>query len=70
MNQIPLFRLENRDVRLASTGNSLVSKIEGLLTDFAEKNKVGIIIRGLRVVSDFEYEFHRINTTVIHVSLI
>ena len=27
------------------------------MIDFAEKNKASYIIRGLRVVSDFEYEF-------------
>ena len=30
---------------------------EGLLVDYAEKVGAGIIIRGLRAVSDFEYEF-------------
>ena len=29
----------------------------GLLVDFARENEVKIIIRGLRAVSDFEYEF-------------
>ena len=31
--------------------------ISGLLTDYAKKNNVTCIIRGLRAVSDFEYEF-------------
>ncbi len=30
---------------------------QGLLVDFAAKNGASIIIRGLRAVSDFEYEF-------------
>jgi pantetheine-phosphate adenylyltransferase len=30
---------------------------DGLLVDFARDNNVHIIIRGLRAVSDFEYEF-------------
>ena len=34
-----------------------IKSINGLLTDFAEKNKAACIIRGLRAVSDFEYEF-------------
>ena len=34
-----------------------IKQIKGLLTDFANKNKVNSIIRGLRAVSDFEYEF-------------
>ncbi len=32
-------------------------KLEGLLVDFARKKKAKVIIRGLRAVSDFEYEF-------------
>ena len=31
--------------------------MNGLLTDFAKINKATCIIRGLRAVSDFEYEF-------------
>ena len=35
----------------------LVVKFQGLLVDFAKKENAAIIIRGLRAVSDFEYEF-------------
>ena len=34
-----------------------IENIDGLLTDFAKKNKATCIIRGLRAVSDFDYEF-------------
>ena len=34
-----------------------VTTINGLLTDYASKNNATCIIRGLRAVSDFEYEF-------------
>jgi len=34
-----------------------VEKLEGLLVNFARKKKAKVIIRGLRAVSDFEYEF-------------
>ena len=40
---------------------------EGLLVDYAERKQARVIIRGLRAVSDFEYEFqmammnHRLN---------
>jgi pantetheine-phosphate adenylyltransferase len=34
-----------------------VAKFEGLLVDFAQKNNATVIVRGLRAVSDFEYEF-------------
>jgi pantetheine-phosphate adenylyltransferase len=35
----------------------IVTDFTGLLVDFAKSNDVRIIIRGLRAVSDFEYEF-------------
>jgi len=34
-----------------------VESFTGLLTDFARQQNVNFIIRGLRAVSDFEYEF-------------
>ncbi|MGA2585701.1 MAG: pantetheine-phosphate adenylyltransferase [Candidatus Aminicenantales bacterium] len=34
-----------------------VQAFHGLLVEFAKKNKALIVIRGLRAVSDFEYEF-------------
>lgn len=37
--------------------NVEVKSFHGLLVDFARKNQAGIVMRGLRAVSDFEYEF-------------
>ena len=37
--------------------NVEVTSFDGLLVDFANKNNAQIILRGLRAVSDFEYEF-------------
>ena len=34
-----------------------VRRFDGLLADFARSNGAGLILRGLRAVSDFEYEF-------------
>jgi pantetheine-phosphate adenylyltransferase len=34
-----------------------VKAFDGLLVDFAKTNKAAVVIRGLRAVSDFEYEF-------------
>lgn len=34
-----------------------VKAFHGLLVEFAKKNNVKIVIRGLRAISDFEYEF-------------
>ena len=37
--------------------NVRIMKFNGLMVDFAKKNGASIILRGLRAVSDFEYEF-------------
>jgi len=42
---------------LATESNLTVEPFQGLLVDYAKKNGIGIIIRGLRFISDFEYEF-------------
>ncbi len=43
---------------LADTGGKAVAdSFTGLLVDYCEKVGAGVIIRGLRAVSDFEYEF-------------
>ena len=56
-----VFSLEER-IELAKKSLSNISNIEvigfsGLLVDFAKKLDAKVILRGLRVVSDFEYEF-------------
>ena len=57
----PVFSLEER-IGLAQTvlsdyDNVEICGFDGLLVDFAHEKKANIIIRGLRAVSDFEYEF-------------
>lgn len=57
----PLFTLEER-TQIASEifkkwSNVKVVGFDTLLTDFAKKHGVNIILRGLRAVSDFDYEF-------------
>ena len=42
---------------LADLPNVEVTKFKGLLVDFAKAQKAQAIIRGLRAVSDFEFEF-------------
>ena len=37
--------------------NVRVEGFSGLLKDFVRKNNARVIVRGLRAVSDFEYEF-------------
>jgi pantetheine-phosphate adenylyltransferase len=57
----PLFTLEERVafVRAAVGGDSRVDvqQFNGLLVDFARTVGANLIIRGLRAVADFEYEF-------------
>jgi pantetheine-phosphate adenylyltransferase len=56
----PLFSLEERValIKQAVTDKRVeVQSFEGLLAEFAKKAGAAVIIRGLRAVSDFEYEF-------------
>ncbi len=39
----------------------LVLALEGLLVDFAQRHDAKIILRGVRAVSDFDYEFQMAN---------
>ena len=41
----------------ASESRLTVEPFSGLLVDYAKARGIGIIIRGLRFISDFEYEF-------------
>ena len=56
----PMFTLEERVAMLKETcsgmpGVSVVS-FRGLLVDFARAQGAGVIVKGLRAVSDYEYE--------------
>ena len=64
----PLFSVEERTQivadevqRINNTNNVpypvLVKNFSGLLTDFADIQCANVVIRGLRAVADFEYEF-------------
>ncbi len=59
--KVPAFSLENRVELatrvLANINNVTVCGFDGLLIKFAKESDIQIIIRGLRAVSDFEYEF-------------
>ncbi|BDY03085.1 pantetheine-phosphate adenylyltransferase [Ferrimonas sp. YFM] len=57
----PLFDLEKR-VELAQAVTADMDNVEiqgftGLLVDFAKDQNADVLIRGLRAVADFEYEF-------------
>lgn len=57
----PLFSLSERlalvTKAVAHLPNVTVETFDGLLVDFVEKRKGQAVIRGLRAVSDFEFEF-------------
>lgn len=60
-NKRPFFALEERiEIAREVLGhypNVRVEGFSGLLKDFVRKNGARVIVRGLRAVSDFEYEF-------------
>ena len=61
----PMFSLSER-VSMATSVLSDIENIEvceysGLTVDFAVENDIGVIVRGLRAVSDFEYELQLAN---------
>jgi pantetheine-phosphate adenylyltransferase len=50
-------RIEMITVSLKDFSNIEVDSFDGLLVDYAEKRNAQAILRGMRAVSDFEYEF-------------
>ena len=57
----PLFTMEER-VEIARAvfrdqPNVEIDTFDGLLVDYVERRKAQVIVRGLRAVSDFEFEF-------------
>ncbi len=60
-NKKPLFSLAERrsliEQSVADLGNVEVDAFEGLLVKYVEKQKGNAVIRGLRAVSDFEFEY-------------
>lgn len=75
----PLFSLEERLKMLKESTKGLkrirVEAFDGLVIEFARKKKVNVLIRGLRMISDFEYELQmaltnrRLNETIETVFL-
>jgi pantetheine-phosphate adenylyltransferase len=61
----PLFSLEERIALaravLADVPNVEVAGYAGLTVEFARANDLSIVLRGLRAVSDFEFEFQLAN---------
>lgn len=57
----PMFSVEERMEMIRTVTKDMpnveVASFEGLLVDFAKANGAQVIIKGLRTVADFEYEF-------------
>jgi len=57
----PLFstneRIDMIQEVFADYENTRVQAFHGLLVEFAKKNNAKVVIRGLRAITDFEYEF-------------
>ena len=60
-NKKPLFTSEERAQMIRESVDGLpnvsVDTFSGLLVDFVKQNNAAVIIKGLRTVADFEYEF-------------
>lgn len=59
-NKQPLFSVEERVELLRKTCGSMenveIDSFSGLLIEYAKSRNVNVIVKGLRAVSDFEYE--------------
>ncbi len=57
----PLFSVEERlemiENAVKNFSNVTIEKFDGLLVNYALSKNASVIIRGLRAISDFEYEF-------------
>lgn len=50
-------RIDMAQQALGDVKNLTITGFTGLLTDFVQAQKASVVLRGLRAVSDFEYEF-------------
>lgn len=68
-SKTPLFSVEERVNMLRSVTaqitNVEVQSFDGLLVDFVRKNGANVIVRGLRAITDFEYELQLSQTNRI-----
>jgi pantetheine-phosphate adenylyltransferase len=60
-HKTPFFSLKRRielaESQIGHLKNISIVGFSNLLVDFVQENNAGVIVRGLRAVSDFEYEF-------------
>ena len=57
----PLFSVEER-VKILAKATKDIPNVEGLSVNFARENHAQVIVRGLRAVTDFEYELQMAQT--------
>lgn len=61
VKKAPLFDIKARVEMLKETTKGIkgvsVEEFDGLVIEFARKKKSKVLLRGLRMISDFEYEF-------------
>ena len=50
-------RIEMLQATAGNLSNVKIERFEGLLVDYLQQRNIFVILRGLRAVSDFEYEF-------------
>ena len=55
--RVELVRAETAPIAQRTGTEIVVTSFSGLLVDFAHSVRAGVIVRGLRAVSDFDYEF-------------
>ena len=77
--KMPLFSVEERVKMLKEVTKDIpnvrIYPFDGLLIDFAAKMEAGVVIRGLRAITDFEYELqmsqtnHKLNPDVESIFL-
>ncbi|MCE5285067.1 MAG: pantetheine-phosphate adenylyltransferase [Pelosinus sp.] len=62
-NKHPLFEMEERVALLKQATSHIpnikIDSFSGLLNDYVRKQDCKVVVRGLRALSDFEYEFQR-----------
>ncbi len=68
-SKVPMFTTEERIDMIRETvkhiPNVKVLSFDGLLIDFVKEQKAGFIVRGIRAVTDFEYELQMTQTNKV-----
>ncbi len=66
VNKTPLFSVEERvkilEEATKDIPNVRIESFSGLLVDYAKQRDVRVIVRGLRAITDFEYELQNAQT--------